>query len=134
VSDKIKLINNLLDKVDEMIIGGGMAYTFKKVIDHVEVRKATIYVVNLQIGKSIFDQEGSKIVGDLLEKAKKNNVKIHLPVDYVTANKFDKNAEVSLADDKSGIPADWMGLDVGPQSIKNFEEAVARAKTILWNG
>jgi len=75
VSDKIKLINNMLDKVDEMIIGGGMAFTFKKVVDGVK------------IGNSLFDAEGAKIVNEILEKAKKNNVKIHFPVDYVTADK-----------------------------------------------
>ena len=82
VSDKIHLINNLLDKVDEMIIGGGMAYTFKKVVFGVE------------IGKSIFDEGGAKIVKDIVAKAEKNNVKLHFPVDYVTADKFSKDAQV----------------------------------------
>lgn len=122
VSDKIKLIDNMLDKVDEMIIGGGMAYTFKKVLD------------NMHIGKSLFDAEGAKIVPQLVEKAKKNNVKLHLPVDYVTADKFDKDAKTGQADDKSGIPDDWMGLDIGPKSIQEFTQVINRAKTILWNG
>lgn len=122
VSDKIKLINNMLDKVNEMIIGGGMAYTFKKVIDHVE------------IGNSLFDEEGAKIVADLIEKAKKNNVKLYFPIDHITANKFDKNAQVGYAEDKDGIPSGWLGLDVGPKSIEIFEKVIANAKTILWNG
>lgn len=122
VSDKIKLIENMLDKVDEMIIGGGMVYTFKKVVDGIE------------IGKSLFDEGGAKIVKDLVEKAKAKNVKLHFPVDHVTADKFDKNAKVGLATDKTGIPADEMGLDVGPESIKLFKEVIARAHTILWNG
>jgi len=122
VSDKIKLIEHMLDKVDEMIIGGGMAFTFKKVINGVE------------IGKSLFDEEGAKIVQKLVDKAKEKNVKLHFPVDYIIADKFDKNAKVDKADDKSGIPAGWMGLDIGEKSSKEFREAILRAKTILWNG
>jgi len=122
VSDKIKLIENMLDKVNEMIIAGGMAFTFKKVLENVE------------IGSSLFDKEGANIVAKLIEKAKQNNVKIHLPVDYVTADKFDANAKTGHATDKSGIPAGWMGLDVGPESVKIFTEAISRAKTVLWNG
>jgi len=122
VSDKIKLINNMLDKVDEMIIGGGMAFTFKKVVDGVK------------IGNSLFDAEGAKIVNDIMEKAKKNNVKMHFPVDYVTADKFAKDAQVGSANDKDGIPDGWMGLDCGPKSREQFAEAIQRANTILWNG
>jgi len=122
VSDKIKLIENMLDKVDEMIIGGGMAFTFKKVIE------------NVKIGKSLFDEEGSKIVQRIVDKAKQKNVKLHFPVDYVTADKFAKDAKVDKATDASGIPDGWMGLDVGPESTKTFLEAIRRAKTILWNG
>jgi len=122
VSDKIKLIENMLDKVDELIIAGGMAFTFKKVLN------------NMKIGKSLFDQEGAKTVEKIIEKAKEKKVKIHFPVDYVTGDKFDKNAKVGTATDATGIPDDWMGLDVGPESMKIFAEAVSRAKTILWNG
>eukprot|EP01118_Nematostelium_gracile_P008125 TRINITY_DN2680_c0_g1_i1.p1 TRINITY_DN2680_c0_g1~~TRINITY_DN2680_c0_g1_i1.p1 ORF type:complete len:433 (-),score=161.56 TRINITY_DN2680_c0_g1_i1:404-1567(-) len=122
VSDKIKLIENMLDKVDSLIISGGMAFTFKKVLDKVE------------IGSSLFDKEGAEIVSQLMEKAKKNNVKVLLPTDYVTADKFDKNAKVGHADDASGIPSGWMGLDVGPKSISSFVSAVEGANTILWNG
>jgi len=122
VSDKIHLINNLLDKVDEMIIGGGMVYTFKKVVYGVE------------IGKSIFDEGGAKIVKDIVAKAEKNGVKLHFPVDYVTADKFSKDAQVGSATDEEGIPEGWQGLDVGPKSRAQFREVVLRAKTIVWNG
>ncbi|XP_015115215.1 phosphoglycerate kinase [Diachasma alloeum] len=122
VADKIQLINNLLDKVNEMIIGGGMAYTFLKVTK------------GMKIGNSLFDEEGSKIVNDLLEKAKKNNVQIHLPVDFVTADKFAEDAAVGAADIESGIPDGWMGLDVGPKSRELFAEPIKRAKLIVWNG
>lgn len=80
VADKIQLIMKLLDLVDEMIIGGGMAFTFNKVLD------------NAKIGKSLFDEEGSKIINDIMNKAKEKNVKIHLPLDFVTADKFEENA------------------------------------------
>ncbi|KAL6045265.1 phosphoglycerate kinase [Balamuthia mandrillaris] len=157
VSDKLPMIDNLLDKVDEMIIGGGMAYTFKKVCFGVE------------IGNSIFDADGASKVEAMLEKAKRNNVKIHLPVDYVTADKFSNDAQVGEATDDTGIPAGWqgipfchhcgglwvlrghpillvvmliaffifclqLGLDCGPKSSEIFKEAISRAKTIIWNG
>ncbi|KAG7193865.1 phosphoglycerate kinase [Scheffersomyces spartinae] len=122
VSDKIQLIDNLLDKVDILIVGGGMAFTFKKVLD------------NVPIGDSLFDEAGAKNVHNLVEKAKKNGVKLVLPVDFVTADKFDKDAQTGVATDKEGIPDHWMGLDAGPESRKLFSEAVAEAKTIVWNG
>jgi len=122
VKDKIKLINNMLLKVDEMIIAGGMAFTFKKV------------AYNVSIGNSLFDKEGALIVQEILEKAKQHNVKIHLPVDYVTADKFAKDATVGSATDESGIPDGWQGLDIGPKSREIFADAVKRANTILWNG
>jgi phosphoglycerate kinase len=122
VSDKIQLIDNLLTKVDEMIIGGGMAYTFKKAC------------FGVQIGDSLFDAEGAKIVADLLKKAQTRNVKIHLPVDYITADKFAEDAQTGTATDKTGIPAGWQGLDCGPESRKLNAEVMGRAKTIMWNG
>ncbi|CAO2623335.1 Phosphoglycerate kinase 1 [Lemmus lemmus] len=122
VADKIQLINNMLDKVNEMIIGGGMAFTFLKVLN------------NMEIGTSLYDEEGAKIVKDLMAKAEKNGVKITLPVDFVTADKFDENAKTGQATVASGIPAGWMGLDCGPESSKKYAEAVARAKQIVWNG
>ena len=122
VSDKIQLIDNLLGKVNSLIICGGMAFTFKKTLE------------NVKIGNSLFDEEGSKTVGDLVEKARENDVKIVLPVDYITADKFDKDANTGTATDKEGIPDGWMGLDVGEESIKLFKETVNEAQTILWNG
>jgi len=122
VKDKIQLIENLLDKVDEMIIGGGMAFTFRKVLD------------NMSIGNSLYDEDGAKIVPTLMEKAKKNNVKIHLPVDFVTGDKFAADAQVGAASCQQGIPDGWMGLDCGPESQKLFVDVVNRAKVIVWNG
>jgi len=122
VADKIQLINNLLDKADKIIIGGGMAFTFKKVIN------------NLAIGASLFDDEGAKIVPELIEKAKKNGKEIILPVDYVIADKFAADAAVKAADDSTGIPDGWMGLDVGPKSSELFVKAILDSKTIVWNG
>jgi phosphoglycerate kinase len=122
IADKIPLIRNLIDKADEIIIGGGMAYTFKKVI------------FGMEIGDSLFDPEGAKIVAELMEKAKARGVSIILPVDYVCADRFDPNAATRPADDSTGIPKGWMGLDAGPKSIALYTAAIARAKTIVWNG
>lgn len=82
----------------------------------------------------MYDKEGAKIVKGLLEKAKKNNVQIHLPVDFVTADKFAENAAVGAADVASGVPDGWMGLDIGPKTIELFKTPVSRAKVIVWNG
>ena len=122
VADKIQLIGNLLDKADEIIIGGGMAFTFKKVIG------------GLAIGNSLFDPEGAKIVPELMKKAQDKGRKILLPVDYVCGDKFAADAQVKAADDASGIPDGWLGLDVGPKSTALFLDAIQRAKTIVWNG
>lgn len=122
VQDKIQLIENMLDIVNEMIIGGGMAFTFLKRLS------------GMKIGNSLYDAEGSKIVQNLMDKAQKNNVKIHLPVDFVTGDKFAEDAQVGAATVQDGIPDGWMGLDVGPETEKIFTKAVGRAKTIVWNG
>ncbi|XP_022901073.1 phosphoglycerate kinase isoform X1 [Onthophagus taurus] len=122
VADKILLIENLLDKVNEMIIGGGMAYTFLK-----EAK-------GMKIGKSLYDEEGAKIVKNIMDKAKEKNVQIHLPIDFVTADNFAENATVGAATLESGIADDLMGLDIGPKSIELFLEPISRAKTIVWNG
>ncbi|KFP86732.1 Phosphoglycerate kinase, partial [Acanthisitta chloris] len=121
VQDKIQLISNMLDKVNEMIIGGGMAFTFLKVLN------------NMEIGNSLFDEEGAKIVKDLMAKAEKNGVKITLPVDFITADKFDEHAQTGerLA---LNVPVASLGLDCGPESVKKFVEVVGRAKQIVWNG
>ena len=122
VADKIQLIENMLDKVDEMIIGGGMAFTFRKVLD------------NMAIGNSLYDENGATIVPKLMEKAAKNNVKIHLPIDFITGDKFAADAAVGAATVQEGIPESWMGLDAGPKSTELFKEVIGRAKTIVWNG
>jgi len=122
VSDKILLIENMITKVKKLIICGGMAFTFKKVQS------------NIQIGKSLFDENGASKVPALLESAAKAGVEIVLPVDYVTADDFNKDAKTGLATDEEGIPADWMGLDAGPKSCELYKETILSAKTILWNG
>ncbi len=122
VADKIPLIRNLLDKADEIIIGGGMAYTFKKVLS------------GMPIGDSLFDPEGAKIVDELVEKAAQRGVKIHLPVDFVITDKFAPDSQTRIVTDAEGIPDGWMGLDVGPQSRIIFAEVIGRARTIVWNG
>lgn len=122
IADKIPLINNLLDKANAIIIGGGMAFTFKKVIENVE------------IGSSLFDAEGAKIVAELATKAKAKGVKLVLPVDYVAADKFAADANTKVVTDQEGIPAGWLGLDVGPKSITLFRETILASKTIVWNG
>lgn len=122
VSDKIQLIDNLLDKVNTLIICGGMSFTFKKTLE------------NVKIGNSLFDEAGSKKCAELMEKAKKNNVKVVLPSDYVTADKFDKNANTGTATDAEGIPDGWMGLDCGEESAKEFKKTIDESETILWNG
>ncbi|ORZ00350.1 3-phosphoglycerate kinase [Syncephalastrum racemosum] len=122
VSDKIKLIESMLDKVNALIIGGGMAFTFKKTLE------------NVKIGKSLFDEPGAELVGKIVEQAKAKNVKLVFPVDYVTASEFSPNAEVGHATDASGIPDDFMGLDCGEESSKIFREEILKAKTVLFNG
>ncbi|MFM1851139.1 MAG: phosphoglycerate kinase [Verrucomicrobiota bacterium] len=122
IADKIPLITNLLDKADKLIIGGGMAYTFKKQVD------------GMAIGDSLFDAEGAKIVGELVAKAKERNVELIFPIDYVCADAFSPDANTQPADDASGIPAGWQGLDAGPKSIALYREAILSARTIIWNG
>lgn len=118
VSDKIKVIENLLPKVDALLIGGGMAYTFLK-------------VQGLPIGNSKLDEAGLAIAKEVLEKAKQMNVKIVLPVDHVVADSFKENAQSKVA---AVIDSGWMGLDIGPKSVELFKKELAGAKTILWNG
>jgi phosphoglycerate kinase len=122
IADKIPLINNLLMKADAILIGGGMAYTFKKVVN------------GMAIGDSLFDAEGAKIVAELVQKAKARGVELIFPVDYICANRFAPDADTRPADDATGIPDGWMGLDAGPKSIELYRAAIRKAKTIVWNG
>jgi len=122
VKDKIPLITSLLDKVDEMIIGGGMAFTFLKVKE------------GMNIGSSLYDDEGARIVPDLLAKAERNGVKIHLPLDSVNGDGFSPNATIAQSTSVDGIAEGWMGLDIGEESRMYFSEVISRAKLICWNG
>jgi phosphoglycerate kinase len=120
VSDKILLIEQLLEKVDNLIIGGGMAYTFAK-------------AQGGQIGNSLVEDDKLELAVELLKKAKAKNVNLLLPVDSVIADAFAADANTAIAKNDS-IPLGWMGLDIGPESVKSFIEVVKSSKTILWNG
>lgn len=120
VSDKIMLLNNLMDKVNVLVIGGGMAYTFLKVQGY-------------EIGKSLFDAEKEGEAKAVLAKAAEKGVKILLPVDHVCGAEFAENAQ-PVAVDNVNIPADLMGLDIGPKTEALFREELLNCKTIFWNG
>jgi len=123
VSDKILLIKNMLDKVDKMIVGGGMAYTFLKVIN------------NMPIGSSLYDEDGAKIVPEIMELAKAKGVEITLPTDFVTSSKFGEDGEIGTASlAGGGVPDGMMGLDCGPESIAANKAVIEASKTIIWNG
>ena len=122
VKDKIQLIMNMLDLVDEMIIGGGMAFTFNSVLNET------------RIGASLFDEEGAELVPDILAKAAQNGVRIHLPTDFVCGDKFAEDAQVVTRTEEEGIDDGWLGLDIGPQTIAANAEVIARSKTVFWNG
>ncbi len=120
VSDKIGVITNLLDKVDTLIIGGGMAYTFMKALGH-------------NIGNSLLDEENIGFAGDMMKAAEEKGVKFIIPVDNRIGREYDKDTEsrVCPSDD---IPEGWMGLDIGPETEKLFTEALEGAGTVIWNG
>ena len=120
VSDKIGVINNLIEKVDSLIIGGGMAYTFLKAQGY-------------EIGKSICENDKLDLAKDLLAKAEAKGVKMYLPVDTVVADGFSNDANFKTVDSKA-IPADWEGLDIGANTIALFSDVVKNAKTVIWNG
>ena len=120
VSDKILIIENLLDNATDIIIGGGMAYTFMKAMGGT-------------IGKSLCEDDRLDTAKELIEKAKAKNVCIHLPSDSVIADKFAADAETSAAP-SNNIPGDWMGLDIGPNACDQFSNVIRHSKTILWNG
>lgn len=122
IADKIPLIRNLIEKADDIIIGGGMAYTFLKVLN------------GMQIGNSLFDPAGADIVAELVAKAKEKGVRIHLPVDFITGDKFSPDSNLGSATVESGIPDGWEGFDCGPRSRELFAKVIASAKTIVWNG
>ncbi|HHU02182.1 MAG TPA: phosphoglycerate kinase [Christensenellaceae bacterium] len=120
VSDKIGVIENLLNKVDVLLIGGGMAYTFIKAMGG-------------NIGKSLLEEDKIELAKNLLEKAEEKNVKLLLPVDTLIADDFNNNANTDVV--KTGeIPDTWQGLDIGPKTRELFAEEIKKAKTVVWNG
>ncbi|MDE3105109.1 MAG: phosphoglycerate kinase [Acidobacteriota bacterium] len=121
VSDKIMVIDNLLNKADAVIIGGGMAYTF-------------LNAMGQTTGKSLFEADKIDIAKAALDKAKANGVRFLLPIDHVLADKFAPDAKTSLFDGDGPFPADLMALDIGPKSIALFANEIAEANTIVWNG
>ena len=123
VADKIAVIENLMKKVDALLIGGGMAFTFLK-------------ATGCEIGKSLLDNDGIEFAGSLLERAKGRGVKILLPTDILAAKAFDNDAhsEVFEVSPPAGIPDDFIGLDIGPETIDAFSDEIATAGAILWNG
>jgi phosphoglycerate kinase len=120
VSDKIGVIENLLNKVDTIIIGGGMTYTFYKAL-------------GLPIGNSLLEEDKVDLAKELIQKAKAAGVKLMLPMDSVVAKEFDNDAEHKVVND-NGIEDGWMALDIGPQSAISFGNVIKMAKTVLWNG
>ena len=120
ISDKILIIEKLLDKVNHLIIGGGMAYTFFKALGG-------------NVGKSLVEADKLDLAKELIQKAKSKGVELHLPIDSVVADKFDAQANTGVANNNS-IQEGWMGLDIGPQAIQVFSKVIESSKTILWNG
>ena len=120
VSDKILIIENLLSIADNIIIGGGMAYTFFK-------------AQGGKIGNSLVEEDKLELAIELIQKAKEKGVNLVLPIDSIIADKFDENANTDIANNNE-IPDNWMGLDIGPKAIEAFKTIIASSKTILWNG
>ncbi len=120
VSSKITVIENILDKVDHMIIGGGMTFTFVKALGG-------------KIGDSICEDDKQELALEILRLAKEKNVQIHIPVDVVAADAFANDANTQIVDVRE-IPDGWQGLDAGPKSLENFRKVIMDSKTILWNG
>ncbi|QSB10872.1 phosphoglycerate kinase [Lysinibacillus fusiformis] len=120
VKDKIGVIESLLEKVDHLIIGGGLSFTFIKAQGH-------------DIGKSLLEEDKIELAKSFIEKAKVKGVQLHMPVDAVVANEFSQDAETQIVDVEA-IPADWMGLDIGPKTAANYAEVIKNSKLIIWNG
>ena len=120
VSDKIKVIENLLEKVDTILIGGGMTFTFFKAMGR-------------NIGNSICELDRIDIAKETIKKAEEKNVRLVFPVDTVCGKEFDNNTEIKIVDSKE-IPDGWQGLDIGPKAVEEFTEILKQAKTVMWNG
>ena len=121
VSDKINVIRNLMTKVDALIIGGGMAYTFLKAQGE-------------QVGKSLVEEDKLDLARQLLQEAKTHKLKFLLPIDHVIADRIDANAVTRVVSNGEPIPPNMIALDIGPKTIENFVEEISRARTIVWNG
>jgi phosphoglycerate kinase len=121
ISDKIQLIKNLIPKVDNIIIGGGMAFTFLK-------------YSNINIGNSLFDEDGFKLIPEIISLADKNNTCIILPVDFNCNNKFSNDGDLLYAYTPKGIPEGYMGLDIGHLTIASFKNVLSNSNLIIWNG
>jgi phosphoglycerate kinase len=121
VSDKIEVIENLLTKVDTILIGGGMAYTFLK-------------AQGMEVGKSLVEADKLDVARQVLANAKSRGVQFLLPVDHVIANRFAPDAKTKVVENEEPIPAEWMALDIGPKTVDLFARAIADASTIVWNG
>lgn len=122
ISDKILVIENLIDQADKLILCGGMAYTFLKV------------GFGMEIGKSLFDKKGADLVPKLMDKAKAKGVEIVLPKDWLCGQEFKNDQPTKPATQAEGIPEDWEGMDCGPESMALFRETVLASKTVVWNG
>jgi phosphoglycerate kinase len=120
ISGKIEVIVNLLDKCDTVLIGGGMAYTFYKAMD-------------LNIGNSLLEKDKIEVAKDIIDKAKSKNANLILPIDHKVADRFDNEANTQIVNYKN-IPDDWMGLDIGTETINKYSEIIRNANTIVWNG
>jgi phosphoglycerate kinase len=121
VSDKIEVIDNLLTKVDAILIGGGMAYTFLK-------------AQGMEVGKSLVEADKLDIARQAMAAAKSRGVRFHLPVDHVLANRFAPDAKTKVVEGDEPFPAEWMALDIGPKTVDLFAREIVEASTIVWNG
>ncbi len=121
VSSKISVIDNLLEKVDTLIIGGGMAFTF-------------LAAKGYAIGDSLFEEDYVQYAKDMMAKAESKGKKLLIPVDTMAADKFDNAANTKVVTDEEGLEAGWLGLDIGPKTAELYADAVKEAKTVVWNG
>ncbi|WP_201261945.1 phosphoglycerate kinase [Metasolibacillus sp. FSL H7-0170] len=120
VKDKIGVIENLLEKVDHLIIGGGLSFTFIKALGH-------------DIGNSLLEEDKIELAKSFIDKAKEKGVQLHMPIDAVVADAFSKDAATQVVD-IDAIPAGWMGLDIGPKTAASYADVIANSKLIIWNG
>lgn len=120
VKDKIGVIESLLEKVDNLIIGGGLSYTFLKAQGY-------------DVGQSLLEEDKIELAKGFIQKAKDKGVQLHMPIDAVVANEFSKDAETQVVD-VDAIPSDWMGLDIGPKTAAKYAEVIKNSKLIIWNG